>query len=170
MIQLHFSHVDTQGPEEIPSTPLSDVPAREIHVFFKHFNLWQRINYVLLNSWWVLKHRREDLPLFLAMFFLFHAFRRRISVGGVSAYLDSALQSTCTIAYSLASFSHLTAQMTLPFSELLSAMFIKTLYKLFMVAPCAEKRDNRSTSVLGSLIGQCFPWFITATQLYTVPL
>lgn len=33
-----------QGPEEIPSTPLFDAPAREIYVFFKHPSLWQKIN------------------------------------------------------------------------------------------------------------------------------
>lgn len=42
------------------------------------------------------------------------------------------------------------AQMTLPFAEFSSAMFIKSLYRLLVVAPCAEKCDKRGTSVLGS--------------------
>lgn len=60
-----------QRPEKIPSTPSFDVPVRVIYVFFKHPSLWQRINQVLLNSHWVLKHRREDqqkrVPFFIAI-------------------------------------------------------------------------------------------------------
>lgn len=44
----------------------------------------------------------------------------------------------------------LTAQMMLPFSEMLLAVFIKSLHKLLVVAPCAEKCDNRGTLVLDS--------------------
>lgn len=68
----------------------------------------------------------------------------------VTEYLYSCLLITPPFLISM-------TQMMLPFSELLSAMFIKSLYKLFVVAPCAEKCDDRGTSVLCSLERGCFP-------------
>lgn len=81
----------------------------------------------------------------------------------------SAAEYLCNCILTTPSFLILMTQITLPFSQLSSVMFIKTSYKLFRVATCVEKCDNRGTSVLGSPERQLLR-FTTAVQLRTTQL